>query len=49
MNNFGVVAKGIVCPVIREGDDLVKVIVDNLLEAMDRCRTVAPLTFPVRN
>lgn len=33
MDNFGVVAKGIVCPVIREGDDLVKVIVDNLLEA----------------
>lgn len=29
----GVISMGITCPIIREGDDLIKIVVDNILEA----------------
>ena len=33
MGNFGVTSVGIKCPIIREGDDLVKIVVDSILDA----------------
>lgn len=32
-NKIGVKSMGIKCPIIREGDDLIKIVVDNILEA----------------
>lgn len=36
MDNFGVVSKGVKCPVIREGDNIVDVVVESVLEATAR-------------
>lgn len=33
MNNVGVISMGIKTPIIREGDDLVKIVVDSVLKA----------------
>ena len=33
MGNFGVISMGIKCPIIREGDDLVKIVTDSVLNA----------------
>lgn len=36
MDKFGVISKGITCPIIREGDDLVNIVVDSVLSATKR-------------
>ena len=33
MRKTGVTARGIICPIVKEGDDLKKIVVDNVLEA----------------
>ena len=33
MSNFGVMSVGIKCPIIREGDDLVQIVTDSVLNA----------------